>query len=123
MPSAFVPRIRLLLEHIGTISWPALAVSIASLAIILFLPRVVKRIPGLIVAMLVCTIFVVLSGVPIDTIGSKFGGIPAGLPKLSFPNSGSTRCCPCFLPHSRGRSLPQLESLLSAVVADGMSGT
>src|SRR4051812_3204605 len=50
VPSAFVPRIRLLLEHIDTISWPALAVSIGSLAIILFLPRLVKRILGSIVA-------------------------------------------------------------------------
>src|SRR5947209_3008063 len=54
VPSAFVSRLRLLLEHVGTISWPALAVSIASLAIILFLPRVVKQIPASIVAMLVC---------------------------------------------------------------------
>src|SRR5436309_16093865 len=57
VPSAFVPRIRLLFEHIGTINWPALAVSVASLAIILLLPRVVKRLPGSIIAMLVCTIF------------------------------------------------------------------
>src|SRR3954453_5064211 len=46
LPSAFVTLIRLLLEHIDTISWPALGVSIGSLAIILFLPRLVKRIAG-----------------------------------------------------------------------------
>src|SRR3954469_9760926 len=66
VPSAFVPRIRLLLEHMGTISWLALAVSTASLAFILFRPRVVKGIPGSIVAMLACTTFVVWLGVPIE---------------------------------------------------------
>src|SRR6202161_2578095 len=44
--SAFLPRMTVLLEHIGTIHWPTLAVSVASLAIILLLPRVTKRIPG-----------------------------------------------------------------------------
>src|SRR3954453_13690094 len=123
VPSAFVPRIRLLLEHIGTISWPALAVSIGSLAIILLLPRLVKRIPGSIVAMLVCTIFVVLSGVPIDTIGSKFGGIPAGLPKLSIPEFRLDEGLPLFPSALTVALLAAVESLLSAVVADGMSGT
>jgi sulfate permease, SulP family len=123
VPSAFIPRIRLLWENIGTISWPALAVSIASLAIILFLPRVVKGIPGSIVAMLVCTIFVVLSGVPIDTIGSKFGGIPAGLPKLSIPEFRLDQVLPLFPSALTVALLAAVESLLSAVVADGMSGT
>ena len=123
LPSAFIPRLRLLLEHIATISWPALAVSIASLAIILFLPRVVKRIPGSIVAMLVCTIFVVLSGVPIETIGSKFGGIPAGLPKLSIPEFRLDQVLPLFPSALTVALLAAVESLLSAVVADSMSGT
>src|SRR5947209_9561833 len=82
VPSAFVPRIRVLVAHISTIRWPALAVSVASLAIIILLPRVTKRIPGSIVAMLGCTVLVGLIGLPIDTIGSKFGGIPTGLPRL-----------------------------------------
>jgi SulP family sulfate permease len=123
VPSAFVPRIRLLLEQIDTISWPALAVSIGSLAIILFLPRLVKRIPGSIVAMLVCTIFVVLSGIPIDTIGSKFGGIPAGFPKLSIPVFRLDQVIPLFPSALTVALLAAVESLLSAVVADGMSGT
>jgi len=123
VPSAFVPRIRLLWEHVATISWPALTVSIASLAIILLLPRVVKRIPGSIVAMLACTIFVALSGVPIDTIGSKFGGIPVGLPKLSIPEFRLDQVLPLFPSALTVALLAAVESLLSAVVADGMSGT
>lgn len=123
VPSAFIPRIHFLWEHLGTVSWPALAVSIASIAIILFLPRVVKRIPGSIVAMLVCTIFVILSGISIDTIGSRFGGIPAGLPKLSIPQFQLGQVIPLFPSAVTVALLAAVESLLSAVVADGMSGT
>src|SRR5690242_8545410 len=75
VPSAFLPRMRLLLEHIGTISWPTLAISLASLAIIILLPRIIRRVPGSIVAMLACTTIVALAGIPIATIGTKFGGI------------------------------------------------
>src|SRR6202050_2015709 len=84
-PSAFLPRMTVLLGHIGTIHWPTVAVSVATLAVILLLPRVTKRIPGSIVALLGCTVLVALLGLPIATIGSKFGGIPAGFPRLSIP--------------------------------------
>src|SRR5436309_7324542 len=73
VPSAFVPRMTVLMGRIGTIHWPAVAVSVASLAIILLLPRVTKRIPGSILAMLVCTIAVALLGLPVETIGTRFG--------------------------------------------------
>ena len=62
VPSAFLPRMAVLLAHLGTINWPAVAVSVASLAVILLLPRVTKRIPGSIVAMLGCTIVVAVVG-------------------------------------------------------------
>jgi sulfate permease, SulP family len=122
-PSAFVPRIRVLLEHIGTINWPAFAVSVASLAIIIILPRVVKRVPGSIVAMLACTIFVALVGLPIETIGSKFGGIPTGLPKFSIPEFRLDQVISLFPSALTVALLAAVESLLSAVVADSMSGT
>src|SRR5438270_6985722 len=51
VPSAFVPRMSVLMEHIGTIDWPTLAISVASLAIIILVPRVTKRMPGSILAM------------------------------------------------------------------------
>src|SRR5437868_8456424 len=69
VPSAFIPRMTVLIGHIGTIHWPALAVSLGSLAIILLLPRVTKRIPGSILAMLGCTTVVALLGLPVETIG------------------------------------------------------
>src|ERR1700761_8176505 len=84
-PGAFVPRIEGVLRHLDAISWPAVAVSLTSLAIVILLPRLTKRVPGSIVALLGCTLFAALLGLPIETIGSRFGGIPTGLPHLSIP--------------------------------------
>jgi SulP family sulfate permease len=123
VPSAFIPRITVLMEHIGTIYWPAVAVSAATLAIILLLPRVTKRIPGSIVALLGCTVFAALLGLPLETIGSKFGGIPAGFPKLSIPTFRLDQVLPLFPSAMTVALLAAVESLLSAVVADSMSGT
>jgi SulP family sulfate permease len=122
-PSAFLPRMAVLLKHIGTIHWPTVAVSGAALAIILLLPRVAKRIPGSIVALLGCTVLVALLGLPIATIGSKFGGIPAGFPKLSIPAFKFDQVLPLFPSALTVALLAAVESLLSAVVADSMSGT
>ncbi len=122
-PSAFLPRMAVLLKHIGTIHWPTVAVSVAALAIILLLPRVAKRIPGSIVALLGCTVLVALLGLPIATIGSKFGGIPAGFPKLAIPAFKLDQVLPLFPSALTVALLAAVESLLSAVVADSMSGT
>jgi SulP family sulfate permease len=123
VPSAFIPRMTVLIRHMGTIHWATLAVSVASLAIILLLPRVTRRIPGSILAMLGCTVFVALSGLPVETIGSKFGGIPAGFPKLSIPVFKLDDVVPLFPSALTVALLAAVESLLSAVVADSMSGT
>src|ERR1700683_5443673 len=96
VPSAFIPRMKVLIEHSGTIYWPALAVSIVTVAIVLLLPRFTKRIPGSIVAMLGCTVVAALLGFPIETIGSKFGGIPSGFPKFSIPSIGLDHVLPLF---------------------------
>ena len=123
VPSAFIPRMTVLLEHIGTIHWPTLAVSVASLAIIVFLPRVTKRIPGSILAMLGCTLVVALLDFPVETIGSKFGSIPLGFPKPSIPAFRFDHVLPLFPSALTVAVLAAVESLLSAVVADSMSGT
>jgi sulfate permease, SulP family len=123
VPSAFLPRITVFIRQIGTIYWPAVAVSVATLAIIILLPRVTKRIPGSIVALLGCTVFAALLGLPLETIGSKFGGIPAGFPTLSMPVFRLDQVLPLFPSAMTVALLAAVESLLSAVVADSMSGT
>lgn len=123
VPSAFVPRMRVLLEHMDTIHWPAVAVSVASLAVIILMPRVTRRIPGSIVAMLGCTVLVGALGIPLETIGSKFGGIPSGIPTPSVPEFRLDQVILLFPSALTVALLAAVESLLSAVVADSMSGT
>jgi len=80
VPSEFLGRIKVLLEHVGTADWATVAVAVTSLAVILLLPRLTKRIPGSIVALLLGTVVTALFHLHVATIGTKFGGIPTGLP-------------------------------------------
>src|SRR5271170_2451481 len=73
--------------------------------------------------MLGCTVLVAWWGLPIETIGTKFGGIPAGFPKLSIPSFKLDHVLPLFPSAMTVALLAAVESLLSAVVADSMSGT
>ena len=122
VPSDFLGRMRVLLAHIGTVDWPTVMVAIASLAIILFLPRLTKRVPGSIVALLLGTIVTALFPLHIATIGTRFGGIPTGLPPFAFPHLCADLILPLLPSALTVALLAAVESLLSAVVADGMSG-
>jgi sulfate permease, SulP family len=123
VPSAFIPRMTVFIGHIGTMQWTAVAISLATLAVVILLPRVTKRIPGSILALVGCTILVALCKLPVETIGSKFGGIPAGFPKLSIPTFRMEQVLPLFPSAITVALLAAVESLLSAVVADSMAGT
>jgi SulP family sulfate permease len=98
------------------------AVSTTSLAIILLWPRVTKRIPGSIVALLLSTAVTAVFHLPIETIGSKFGGIPQGFPHFALPGLQAAHILPLLPSAFTVALLAAVESLLSAVVADGMSG-
>jgi len=122
VPSEFLPRIRLFLHYAGTIRWQTVAVAAASLAIILLWPRLTKRLPGSIVALLLATAAVAAFHLPIETIGTKFGGIPQGFPHFVLPNFRAEHILPLLPSAFTVALLAAVESLLSAVVADGMSG-
>lgn len=121
-PSAFLPRMFALAENLSATHWQAAALGAASLAVVLLMPRITRRIPGSIVAMLVCTIFVVATGLNVDTIGSKFGGIPSGFPHFALPDFKAEHILPLIPSAVTVALLAAVESLLSAVVADSMSG-
>ena len=121
VPSEFVEKMRVLAEHIGTTHWPTLGLAAASLAIILFWPKKwQRRVPGSIVALLLGTLVVALFNLPVETIGSRFGGIPQGLPKPHFPQLSWDNIQHLFQPAMTIALLAAIESLLCAVVADGM---
>jgi SulP family sulfate permease len=92
------------------------------LAIILLMPKITRRIPGSIVALLGATACVGFFGIPVETIGSRFGGIPVGLPQFQLPEMHASLIIPLLPSALTVALLAALESLLSAVVADSMSG-
>jgi len=122
VPSEFLPRIMMLIHYAASIRWQTVAVAATSLAIILLWPRLSRRIPGSIVALLLSTLVAAAFHLPIETIGSKFGGIPQGFPHFAFPNFRAEHILPLLPSAFTVALLAAVESLLSAVVADGMSG-
>jgi len=122
VPSEFLPRMRLLLAHAASVNWAALGLGLGTLAILLILPRLTTRVPASIVALLICTGVAVIFRLPVETIGSKFGGIPRGLPPFSIPDFHAEHILPLIPSAFTVAMLAALESMLSAVVADSMTG-
>jgi len=122
VPSEFLPRMKMLLENAGTASGAAIGVAVFSLAVVILMPRFAKRIPGSIVALLICTAAVALFHLPLETIGTRFGGIPSGFPSFAIPDLSHVKIVPLIPAAFTVAMLAAIESLLSAVVADGMSG-
>lgn len=122
VPSEFLPRMKLLAACFRTLNPAALAIGAATLAILLLLPRLTKRVPASIVAVVACTAATALFKLPVETIGSKFGGIPQGLPPFALPDLHAEHFLPLIPSAFTVAMLAALESMLSAVVADGMTG-
>ena len=122
VPSEFLPRIKLLIAHAATLNFSALGLGLATLAIILILPRFTRRVPASIIALLVCTGVAVVFKLPVETIGTKFGGIPTGFPHFALPTLHGDHILPLLPSAFTVAMLAALESMLSAVVADGMTG-
>jgi SulP family sulfate permease len=131
VPSEFIEKMKVLGEHFGTVQWPTTALAAASLAIILFWPKSwQRRVPGSIVALVLGTALVACSQIsylgqplfhlPLETIGSRFGGIPQGLPMPHLPVMSWEIVQHLFQPAITIALLAAIESLLCAVVADGM---
>jgi SulP family sulfate permease len=122
LPSEFLPRIAMLANAAATVRWRTAAVGAASLVVILFWPRLTRRLPGSIVALLLATVVAAGFNLDIDTIGTAFGGIPQGFPHFAFPRFHAADILPLLPSAFTVALLAAVESLLSAVVADGMSG-
>lgn len=115
-----------LLQLMPQISMNSAALGLLSLALVLFSPKIrgLKRIPGPLVAMAVATVLQsVFHFKGVETIGSLYGGIPVGLPSFAMPDVSMGRLIELMGPAFTVAMLGAIESLLSAVIADGMTGT
>ncbi len=122
VPSEFVPRMVALARSAGSFNGAATLTAAITLAIVLLWPWVTKKVPGSIIALFAITIACALLAIPVETIGSKFGGIPTGLPAISIPEFRFDLIMPLLPSACTVAMLAAIESLLSAVVADNMSG-
>lgn len=119
-PAEFLPKLGALTAALETVQWPAVVMGFGSLAILLYWPKAWSRVPGSIVAVVLGTIAVAVFHVPVETIGSKFGGIPRGLPTFAVPPCDLAHLSALIRPAFTIAMLGAIESLLSAVVADGL---
>ena len=122
VPSEFLARMRVLADHSATVNWASVVLGFATIAIIVVLPRFNRRVPASIVAVLACTLAAWFLHLPVETIGTRFGGIPRGLPPFALPVFHTADIVPLLPSAFTVAMLAALESMLSAVVADGMIG-
>ena len=122
VPAEFVDKWRAFAAAIETFNPMALLLGVTALGIILLWPKVTQRIPGAFVALIVTTAMAHLLDLPVETIGSRFGAIPSGLPTPSVPDMNPAQLAGLVGPAFTIALLAAIESLLSAVVADGMIG-
>jgi sulfate permease, SulP family len=120
-PADFVDKMWVLLSHLQTIQWPTALLSGLSIGVILLWPkRWARRVPGSIVAVALGTIAAFVLKLPVETIGTRFGGIPQGFPPFHLPQLSFSHLRELISPAITIALLAAIESLLSAVVADGM---
>jgi SulP family sulfate permease len=122
VPGDFLGRLKALVAHAGTASGIATGLAAATVIAILVLRRVSRRIPGSILALLVGSVIALAASLPVETIGTRFGGVPSGLPVLHIPRFRPDLILTLLSPALTVAMLGAIESLLSAVVSDRMSG-
>ncbi|HBD19595.1 MAG TPA: sodium-independent anion transporter [Arenimonas sp.] len=122
VPAAFLPKLQVLAANLGGFNPWALGLALGCVAVILGLRRLSAATPGFLVAVVLASAAVALFNLPVDTIGSRFGGIPSALPTFRLPELGAARLLELLPAAFTIAFLAGVESLLSAVVADGMTG-
>ena len=121
-PAPLLPKIGAIAASLGTIKLETVLLSLLAIAIILGLRRVRPKWPGLLIAVVVTALLAWLFNLDVATIGSRFGGVPSTLPAPSIPAFDLAKVQSVFPEAVAIALLGAIESLLSAVVADGMTG-
>jgi SulP family sulfate permease len=121
-PPELIERLSLYAANLDTLNPHAVAISTGTLLVLGLWPRVSHRVPAPFVALILATTLVQLLDLPVETIGTRFGQIHAGFPQLSLPSVSLEHGRALVMPALAIAALGAVESLLSAVVADGMIG-
>lgn len=122
VPADFIEKWRAYFHALPTVNPWSPAIALFTLALIAFWPKRWKRVPGPVVALVATSIAAYAFQLPVDTIESRFGGVPHGLPMPSIPQWSWAQIKQLSSPALTVALLAAIESLLSAVVADGMIG-
>ncbi|HAT4138653.1 TPA: sulfate permease [Clostridium perfringens] len=121
-PSEFIPKWEAYISHMNTTNLYTLAIGLLALIILIFWPKINKKIPGSLIALIVTTLVVFIFNLPVATIGSQFGKISSNIPIPHIPNLNLNTLKALIGPAFTIALLGGIESLLSAVVSDGMIG-
>src|ERR1700756_1121504 len=121
VPGVFWMRVEALAGNFHTLSFEATALAVFTLLLLIICRSVSARIPGPIVALILATAAVYFFKLPVETIGTRFGGIPSGLPHLQIPKFRADLIHGLLGPAFTVAMLGAIESLMSAVVSDRMS--
>ena len=122
IPSEFIPRMSRIAANMHLFSAESTALGAGCLLLIVAWGRAFPRVPGYIMALVVGTLVALVGGLSVDTVGSRFGGIPSGLPELHVPRFRPDLILTLLSPTLTIAVLGAIESLMSAVVADRMTG-
>lgn len=122
-PAGFIEKLLVYRQHLSEFNTSAIGIGVLSLVVIAVWPRITHRVPGMLIALFVATIVVKVFQLPVATIGSRFGSVPNHLPLPHIPVMSLSLVKEMFSPAVTIAFLAALESLLAAVVADGMLGT
>ncbi|HXC05190.1 MAG TPA: SulP family inorganic anion transporter, partial [Bacteroidia bacterium] len=122
VPADFVQKFIAYFQHVGSVNWWAFAIAASTTIIVFLFPKISTKIPGSLIAILLATLAVQFFHLQVETIGSKFGSIPSMLPAPQLPVLSFSTIQQLIQPAFTIALLGGIESLLSAVVADGMIG-
>jgi SulP family sulfate permease len=122
LPGDFLGRMEAVAQNLRTISFEETGLAVLALVLILVCRKYLPKIPGYIVALFIGTALVYFFHLPVQTIGTRFGGIPSGLPALKIPHFHLDLIRPLIAPAITVAMLGAIESLMSGVVGDKLFG-
>jgi sulfate permease, SulP family len=122
VPGDFLGRMIHIFSHIRSLTPADAGLGILAIVLIVLCARFVPKVPGYIVALVVGTALVAIFKLPVETIGTRFGGLPSGFPHMHLPHFRADLMRPLISPAITVAMLGAIESLMSAVVSDRMSG-